>query len=418
MNDSQPISATRPETAGTDTATLAAPPPTAEQIVDDALEQAGVSDLSALTKPQAEALLSALKAAQAAQTDGKTKGLGELISSLENAVDQWSNTGETGIERELDRAQGTQSVLEVLQRAMGNGSVGMAGRIDEALHTADAQVSALTAASEAINEQLPTSGPEEPKARQQVTELLEALGRLEQVGYTQEQLERMGVTGLRNELAQALSDPQASGTAVRKAGLGALGNYLQGRVNAGELDENSAAVLRNSAMSKGLDATGNLNSMNKAWETEARSVTRLESYTKENLKGAADELSGLMQDAINRGDFLAASSIKAKIDAINKTIDGMGNSKHLGMGAMLLFTQLNAIDLATKNLIRNDLLSAKEEAASANDEKLVAELQTQIDTLETQTKAMTEHMTVFKEQIERVMEDISRHAQEIEKQAF
>lgn len=426
MSGPQAVSHASPQIEGVDPAAPAHSPPTAppsaEQIVQEALQQAGVSDLSALTKQQAEDLLDALKAAQTAQlsgqTDGQTKGLNELIISLETTIGQWPTGGQTAIEQELDRAKGAQSALEALQRAVGNGSVGLAGQVDLALSRVNSQVSALTAATEAIVEQLPTSGPEEPQARQQLDKLSVTLGRLKQVGYSEEQLSKMGITELQTELDHALSDPEASGVSLRRAGLSALGNYLQGRVEAGELDEKSAAILRNSAMSQGLDATGNLKSMNKAWETEARNVTNLESYTKKNLQGAANELNGLMQDAINRGDFLAAGSIKAKIDAINKKIDSMGNSEHLGMGAMLLFMQLNTIDLATKNLIRNDLLSAKEKASRAGDDKLVGELQTQIDTLDTQIKTLTEHMNVFKEQIEKVMEDISRHTQEIEKQSF
>lgn len=391
------------------TTTSSANPPTLNQVVQDAMDEAGVTDLSDMTKAQAIAFHRALQRAQDAQAtgdfSGTTQGLKNFVSSIEQAIENWPSDGETALENELNNQTGLQGVLRSLSQFVGNGNVGLPAEVDAALTEVEHKISVLNQAVEAIEQQVPLGESGENHARQYAERILESIDALEGAGFDLESLQLVELrTELNNQLALAPSDPPdpvGDDQALRKGVLSALGSYFK----ESGLSENSPQVLRNSALMKGASVAAEENSMSEAWESEARSITNLESFGEDELNSSVEQLRQLRADAIRRGDVVAASAIGAKIEVLSDALSKIESGEVLGDEAMMIGAKLRAIDLGTKQVLLDNLKAAKADADKAGDDALIKQLEGEIASMQSEINVIEQELKVIKEKTLEVVED-------------
>ena len=391
------------------TTTSSANPPTLNQVVQDAMDEAGVTDLSDMTKAQAIAFHRALQRAQDAQATGDfsdtTQGLKNFVSSIEQAIENWPSDGETALEIELNNQTGLQGVLRSLSQFVGNGNVGLPAEVDAALTEVEHKISVLNQAVEAIEQQVPLGESGENHARQYAERILESIDALEGAGFDLESLQLVELrTELNNQLALAPSDPPdpvGDDQALRKGVLSALGSYFK----ESGLSENSPQVLRNSALMKGASVAAEENSMSEAWESEARSITNLESFGEDELNSSVEQLRQLRADAIRRGDVVAASAIGAKIEVLSDALSKIESGEVLGDEAMMIGAKLRAIDLGTKQVLLDNLKAAKADADKAGDDALIKQLEGEIASMQSEINVIEQELKVIKEKTLEVVED-------------
>lgn len=391
------------------TTTSSANPPTLNQVVQDAMDEAGVTDLSDMTKAQAIAFHRALQRAQDAQAtgdfSGTTQGLKNFVSSIEQAIENWPSDGETALEIELNNQTGLQGVLRSLSQFVGNGNVGLPAEVDAALTEVEHKISVLNQAVEAIEQQVPLGESGENHARQYAERILESIDALEGAGFDLESLQLVELrTELNNQLALAPSDPPdpvGDDQALRKGVLSALGSYFK----ESGLSENSPQVLRNSALMKGASVAAEENSMSEAWESEARSITNLESFGEDELNSSVEQLRQLRADAIRRGDVVAASAIGAKIEVLSDALSKIESGEVLGDEAMMIGAKLRAIDLGTKQVLLDNLKAAKADADKAGDDALIKQLEGEIASMQSEINVIEQELKVIKEKTLEVVED-------------
>ena len=391
------------------TTTSSANPPTLNQVVQDAMDEAGVTDLSDMTKAQAIAFHRALQRAQDAQAtgdfSGTTQGLKNFVSSIEQAIENWPSDGETALEIELNNQTGLQGVLRSLSQFVGNGNVGLPAEVDAALTEVEHKISVLNQAVEAIEQQVPLGESGENHARQYAERILESIDALEGAGFDLESLQLVELrTELNNQLALAPSDPPdpvGDDQALRKGVLSALGSYFK----ESGLSENSPQVLRNSALMKGASVAAEENSMSEAWESEARSITNLESFGEDELNSSVEQLRQLRADAIRRGDVIAASAIGAKIEVLSDALSKIESGEVLGDEAMMIGAKLRAIDLGTKQVLLDNLKAAKADADKAGDDALIKQLEGEIASMQSEINVIEQELKVVKEKTLEVVED-------------
>jgi hypothetical protein len=391
------------------TTTSSANPPTLNQVVQDAMDEAGVTDLSDMTKAQAIAFHRALQRAQDAQAtgdfSGTTQGLKNFVSSIEQAIENWPSDGETALEIELNNQTGLQGVLRSLSQFVGNGNVGLPAEVDAALTEVEHKISVLNQAVEAIEQQVPLGESGENHARQHAERILESIDALEGAGFDLESLQLVELrTELNNQLALAPSDPPdpvGDDQALRKGVLSALGSYFK----ESGLSENSPQVLRNSALMKGASVAAEENSMSEAWESEARSITNLESFGEDELNSSVEQLRQLRADAIRRGDVVAASAIGAKIEVLSDALSKIESGEVLGDEAMMIGAKLRAIDLGTKQVLLDNLKAAKADADKAGDDALIKQLEGEIASMQSEINVIEQELKVIKEKTLEVVED-------------
>ena len=391
------------------TTTSSANPPTLNQVVQDAMDEAGVTDLSDMTKAQAIAFHRALQRAQDAQAtgdfSGTTQGLKNFVSSIEQAIENWPSDGETALEIELNNQTGLQGVLRSLSQFVGNGNVGLPAEVDAALTEVEHKISVLNQAVEAIEQQVPLGESGENHARQYAERILESIDALEGAGFDLESLQLVELrTELNNQLALAPSDPPdpvGDDQALRKGVLSALGSYFK----ESGLSENSPQVLRNSALMKGASVAAEENSMSEAWESEARSITNLESFGEDELNSSVEQLRQLRADAIRRGDVVAASAIGAKIEVLSDALSKIESGEVLGDEAMMIGAKLRAIDLGTKQVLLDNLKAAKADADKAGDDALIKQLEGEIASMQSEINVIEQELKVVKEKTLEVVED-------------
>lgn len=391
------------------TTTSSANPPTLNQVVQDAMDEAGVTDLSDMTKAQAIAFHRALQRAQDAQAtgdfSGTTQGLKNFVSSIEQAIENWPSDGETALENELNNQTGLQGVLRSLSQFVGNGNVGLPAEVDAALTEVEHKISVLNQAVEAIEQQVPLGESGENHARQHAERILESIDALEGAGFDLESLQLVELrTELNNQLALAPSDPPdpvGDDQALRKGVLSALGSYFK----ESGLSENSPQVLRNSALMKGASVAAEENSMSEAWESEARSITNLESFGEDELNSSVEQLRQLRADAIRRGDVVAASAIGAKIEVLSDALSKIESGEVLGDEAMMIGAKLRAIDLGTKQVLLDNLKAAKADADKAGDDALIKQLEGEIASMQSEINVIEQELKVIKEKTLEVVED-------------
>lgn len=391
------------------TTTSSANPPTLNQVVQDAMDEAGVTDLSDMTKAQAIAFHRALQRAQDAQAtgdfSGTTQGLKNFVSSIEQAIENWPSDGETALEIELNNQTGLQGVLRSLSQFVGNGNVGIPAEVDAALTEVEHKISVLNQAVEAIEQQVPLGESGENHARQYAERILESIDALEGAGFDLESLQLVELrTELNNQLALAPSDPPdpvGDDQALRKGVLSALGSYFK----ESGLSENSPQVLRNSALMKGASVAAEENSMSEAWESEARSITNLESFGEDELNSSVEQLRQLRADAIRRGDVVAASAIGAKIEVLSDALSKIESGEVLGDEAMMIGAKLRAIDLGTKQVLLDNLKAAKADADKAGDDALIKQLEGEIASMQSEINVIEQELKVVKEKTLEVVED-------------
>lgn len=391
------------------TNTSSANPPTLNQVVQDAMDEAGVTDLSDMTKAQAIAFHRALQRTQDAQATGDfsdtTQGLKNLVSGVEQAIENWPSDGETALEIELNNQTGLQGVLRSLSQFVGNGNVGLPAEVDAALTEVEHKISVLNQAVEAIEQQVPLGESGENHARQYAERILESIDALEGAGFDLESLQLVELrTELNNQLALAPSDPPdpvGDDQALRKGVLSALGSYFK----ESGLSENSPQVLRNSALMKGASVAAEENSMSEAWESEARSITNLESFGEDELNSSVEQLRQLRADAIRRGDVVAASAIGAKIEVLSDALSKIESGEVLGDEAMMIGAKLRAIDLGTKQVLLDNLKAAKADADKAGDDALIKQLEGEIASMQSEINVIEQELKVIKEKTLEVVED-------------
>ena len=391
------------------TTTSSANPPTLNQVVQDAMDEAGVTDLSDMTKAQAIAFHRALQRAQDAQATGDfsdtTQGLKNFVSSIEQAIENWPSDGETALEIELNNQTGLQGVLRSLSQFVGNGNVGLPAEVDAALTEVEHKISVLNQAVEAIEQQVPLGESGENHARQYAERILESIDALEGAGFDLESLQLVELrTELNNQLALAPSDPPdpvGDDQALRKGVLSALGSYFK----ESGLSENSPQVLRNSALMKGASVAAEENSMSEAWESEARSITNLESFGEDELNSSVEQLRQLRADAIRRGDVVAASAIGAKIEVLSDALSKIESGEVLGDEALMIGAKLRAIDLGTKQVLLDNLKAAKADADKAGDDALIKQLEGEIASMQSEINVIEQELKVVKEKTLEVVED-------------
>ena len=391
------------------TTTSSANPPTLNQVVQDAMDEAGVTDLSDMTKAQAIAFHRALQRAQDAQAtgdfSGTTQGLKNFVSSIEQAIENWPSDGETALEIELNNQTGLQGVLRSLSQFVGNGNVGLPAEVDAALTEVEHKISVLNQAVEAIEQQVPLGESGENHARQYAERILESIDALEGAGFDLESLQLVELrTELNNQLALAPSDPPdpvGDDQALRKGVLSALGSYFK----ESGLSENSPQVLRNSALMKGASVAAEENSMSEAWESEARSITNLESFGEDELNSSVEQLRQLRADAIRRGDVVAASAIGAKIEVLSDALSKIESGEVLGDEALMIGAKLRAIDLGTKQVLLDNLKAAKADADKAGDDALIKQLEGEIASMQSEINVIEQELKVIKEKTLEVVED-------------
>ena len=391
------------------TTTSSANPPTLNQVVQDAMDEAGVTDLSDMTKAQAIAFHRALQRTQDAQATGDfsdtTQGLKNFVSSIEQAIENWPSDGETALEIELNNQTGLQGVLRSLSQFVGNGNVGLPAEVDAALTEVEHKISVLNQAVEAIEQQVPLGESGENHARQYAERILESIDALEGAGFDLESLQLVELrTELNNQLALAPSDPPdpvGDDQALRKGVLSALGSYFK----ESGLSENSPQVLRNSALMKGASVAAEENSMSEAWESEARSITNLESFGEDELNSSVEQLRQLRADAIRRGDVIAASAIGAKIEVLSDALSKIESGEVLGDEAMMIGAKLRAIDLGTKQVLLDNLKAAKADADKAGDDALIKQLEGEIASMQSEINVIEQELKVVKEKTLEVVED-------------
>ena len=391
------------------TTTSSANPPTLNQVVQDAMDEAGVTDLSDMTKAQAIAFHRALQRAQDAQAtgdfSGTTQGLKNFVSSIEQAIENWPSDGETALEIELNNQTGLQGVLRSLSQFVGNGNVGLPAEVDAALTEVEHKISVLNQAVEAIEQQVPLGESGENHARQYAERILESIDALEGAGFDLESLQLVELrTELNNQLALAPSDPPdpvGDDQALRKGVLSALGSYFK----ESGLSENSPQVLRNSALMKGASVAAEESSMSEAWESEARSITNLESFGEDELNSSVEQLRQLRADAIRRGDVVAASAIGAKIEVLSDALSKIESGEVLGDEAMMIGAKLRAIDLGTKQVLLDNLKAAKADADKAGDDALIKQLEGEIASMQSEINVIEQELKVVKEKTLEVVED-------------
>lgn len=391
------------------TTTSSANPPTLNQVVQDAMDEAGVTDLSDMTKAQAIAFHRALQRAQDAQAtgdfSGTTQGLKNFVSSIEQAIENWPSDGETALEIELNNQTGLQGVLRSLSQFVGNGNVGLPAEVDAALTEVEHKISVLNQAVEAIEQQVPLGESGENHARQYAERILESIDALEGAGFDLESLQLVELrTELNNQLALAPSDPPdpvGDDQALRKGVLSALGSYFK----ESGLSENSPQVLRNSALMKGASVAAEESSMSEAWESEARSITNLESFGEDELSSSVEQLRQLRADAIRRGDVIAASAIGAKIEVLSDALSKIESGEVLGDEAMMIGAKLRAIDLGTKQVLLDNLKAAKADADKAGDDALIKQLEGEIASMQSEINVIEQELKVVKEKTLEVVED-------------
>ena len=391
------------------TTTSSANPPTLNQVVQDAMDEAGVTDLSDMTKAQAIAFHRALQRAQDAQATGDfsdtTQGLKNFVSSIEQAIENWPSDGESALEIELNNQTGLQGVLRSLSQFVGNGNVGLPAEVDAALTEVEHKISVLNQAVEAIEQQVPLGESGENHARQYAERILESIDALEGAGFDLESLQLVELrTELNNQLALAPSDPPdpvGDDQALRKGVLSALGSYFK----ESGLSENSPQVLRNSALMKGASVAAEESSMSEAWESEARSITNLESFGEDELNSSVEQLRQLRADAIRRGDVIAASAIGAKIEVLSDALSKIESGEVLGDEAMMIGAKLRAIDLGTKQVLLDSLKAAKADADKAGDDALIKQLEGEIASMQSEINVIEQELKVVKEKTLEVVED-------------
>ena len=391
------------------TTTSSANPPTLNQVVQDAMDEAGVTDLSDMTKAQAIAFHRALQRTQDAQATGDfsdtTQGLKNFVSSIEQAIENWPSDGETALEIELNNQTGLQGVLRSLSQFVGNGNVGLPAEVDAALTEVEHKISVLNQAVEAIEQQVPLGESGENHARQYAERILESIDALEGAGFDLESLQLVELrTELNNQLALAPSDPPdpvGDDQALRKGVLSALGSYFK----ESGLSENSPQVLRNSALMKGASVAAEENSMSEAWESEARSITNLESFGEDELNSSVEQLRQLRADAIRRGDVVAASAIGAKIEVLSDALSKIESGEVLGDEALMIGAKLRAIDLGTKQVLLDNLKAAKADADKAGDDALIKQLEGEIASMQSEINVIEQELKVVKEKTLEVVED-------------
>lgn len=391
------------------TNTSSANPPTLNQVVQDAMDEAGVTDLSDMTKAQAIVFHRALQRTQDAQATGDlsdtTQGLKNLVSGVEQAIENWPNDGETALEIELNNQTGLRGVLRSLSQLVGNGNVGLPAEVDAALTEVEHKISVLKQAVEAIEQQVPLGESGENHARQYAERILESIDALKGAGFDLESLQLVELrTELNNQLALASSDPPdpvGDDQALRKGVLSALGSYFK----ESGLSENSPQVLRNSALMKGASVAAEENSMSEAWESEARSITNLESFGEDELNSSVEQLRQLRADAIRRGDVVAASAIGAKIEVLSDALSKIESGEVLGDEALMIGAKLRAIDLGTKQVLLDNLKAAKADADKAGDDALIKQLEGEIASMQSEINVIEQELKVVKEKTLEVVED-------------
>jgi hypothetical protein len=384
-------------------------PPPLDQVVQDAMDEAGITDLSNMTKAQAIAFHKALQRTQEAQAtgdfSGTTQGLKNLVSSVGQAIENWPSDGEAALEIELNNQTGLHGVLKSLSQVVGNGNVGFPAEVDAALTEVEHKVSVLNQAVEAIEQQVPLGESGENHARQHAERILESIDALEGAGFDLESLQLVELrTELNDQLALAPSDPPdpvGDDQALRKGVLSALGSYFK----ESGLSENSPQVLRNSALMKGASVAAEENSMSEAWESEARSITNLESFGEDELNSSVEQLRQLRADAIRRGDVVAASAIGAKIEVLSDALSKIESGEVLGDEALMIGAKLRAIDLGTKQVLLDNLKAAKADADKAGDDALIKQLEGEIASMQSEINVIEQELKVVKEKTLEVVED-------------
>lgn len=406
---SVPTIDTQPETTATDQAVLPQPAPSVDETIEAAMQEAGIENMSGMTKEQATAFHKLLRQALREQTrvpgGESTEGLDELVDSLEQAISQWPQEGQTVLEKELDRQNGLLGVLEAISTSVGNGEVGPAGQVSDAQTEVGSKASALEKALSTIDQQMPLGGENDRSAPEQAQRILDSINELEQTGFN---LDELQLGALRQEIQQSLSMPAAvppnpteDNLALRKSVLGALDNYFK----ASGLTEESPQRMRNKALLEGTRVEGNEYSLKDAWETEARSITNLKSFNKKNLEGATTQLEALRDDAIRRGDAIAVAAINAKITVMAGAVDHVDAHGSLGDHSYILAGKLKAIDLGTKHVLLDQLKGAKVDADKAGDKELISELEGKIASMQTQINTMEQELKVMKQKALEVIED-------------
>lgn len=393
--------------APTETSTVS--PPTLDQLIQSAKDEAGVTDLSNMTREQAIAFHEALKRALNAQANGEysgtTQGLKKLTDNLEKAIDNWPSDGETALEIELDNQTGLLGVLKSLSQFVGNGNVGLPAEVDTALTEVQHKISLLNQAIEAIEQQIPLGEPGENQARQHAEQILESINALESAGFN---LESLQLDGLRAEIENQLAlpptappDPVGDDQALRKGVLSALGNYFK----ESGLSETSSQVLRNNALLKGASVAGERYSLGEAWESEARSFTNLKSFSEDEIQSSVEQLRQLRADAIRRGDVIATAAIGAKIEVLTEALSKIEDGEVLGDEALIIGSKLRAIDLGTKQVLLDQLKAAKADADKAGDDTLIKQLEGEIASVQSEINVIEQELKVVKEKTLEVIED-------------
>jgi hypothetical protein len=391
------------------TSASSANPPPLDQVVQDAMDEAGVTDLSNMTKAQAEAFHRALQHTQDAQEtgdfSGTTQGLKSLVSSVGQAIKNWPSDGETALEIELSNQTGLQGVLRSLSQVVGNGNVGLPAEVDAALTKVEHKISALNQAINAIEQQIPLGAPGENHARQYAERTLDSIDALKDAGLDLESLQLDELrTELNNQLALKSSDPPdpvGDDQALRKGVLSALGSYF----NVSGLSENSPQVLRNNALMAGASVAAEEHSMDGAWESEARSITNLKSFGKDELDSSVKQLMQLRADAIRRGDLVAAYAIGAKIEVLTDALSKIESGEVLGDEGMIIGAKLRAIDLGTKQVLLDKLKAAKADADKSGDDNLIKQLEGEIASMQSEINVIEQELKVVKEKTLEVIED-------------
>ncbi|WP_370263597.1 hypothetical protein [Limnobacter sp.] len=392
--------------------------PSLDEALLKAMQELGITDLSTITKDQATGLLERLQQLQSDQAqvaDGpSTEGLAITIKKLEQAIAKWPEAGATPLEQELNSQKGRLGVLEAISAATGHGEVGVAALVSAAQTEVGGKVSVLEKAQTVIDEQMPLGAENSGSSREQAQKMLDAINGLENAGYN---LADLMLKDLQEELQNQLSkppseppNPEGDDLLLRKSVLGALDNYFE----ASGLDQASPQRTRNRALLAGADVASNEHSMSKAWETETRNITNLESFSQENVEDAIKQLEALRADAIRRGDTVAVTAINAKISVMAEAAAHIEEHGSLGDHAIVTVYKLKAIDMGTKQILLDQLKEAKLQADQSGDAQLMSELEGKIASMQTQINTLEQELKVIKEKMTDVIEfKADKHVQSL-----